>query len=120
LDKDALDLKFCHKILVLDLAVSKMLWDYKKDEKDRWILERTPLFVEWSGGLRGTCRITRREIPPSWVIGGNEEYQRLLVSFKRFAGRHDPDRPVPLGIKRWEIGFSDEMDAVMFKLRWIG
>jgi hypothetical protein len=113
-----------HKVVVLDRSISKILWDFQKSETvaGRWSVVISPMFKEWAGSLRGNYRLRRIEVSPYSVQNGEAEYKALCMRFKNMMERYGwlGDRDAPLGVKRWQISFSDVRDAVMFKMRWIG
>ena len=61
------------------------------------------------------------EIPPTAIIGGVKELERRQKNHIHFQmiRRAAPDKPVPQTLKRWTITFEDEIDGMMFKLKWL-
>jgi len=123
-DQIALDLT-C-SVLVTDEMVRMTLWNFEKktvkgrwSEQEVWVVARTPEFTQWSiDNLRDNrTSIRREEIPAHMVLGGKDELKRIQQLWETIGRTH---REMPMMIKRWRIYFSNEMDALIFKLRWVG
>ncbi len=119
--------KLTHKgdgiqVVILDRRAGKQMFDWIEDTKGRrypsaigelrdWVDEN--LFHHWL--------INWVDIDPDLVRGGHIELDMRQRRFELYAERtYRPDIEVPTTIKRWAINFADELDALHFKMRWIG
>lgn len=107
-------------VLDKDRAAGMVSWDrsdtftYKTPR-----VKATDEFAEWEKGLRGKVRIHTVEVDPKFIADGEAELFRRNKLLGFSAPYRDGDREFPTTLRRWKFIFSEETDAIMFKMKWL-
>lgn len=111
--------------VMLDRAHCDTLWKFSKvpaRDKEIWRPVLSEDFAEWAGrSLKAGYQIRRIEIDPEHIPDGFDELEKARRRHEhyqkiRYIGEN---KEPPTTLKRWTITFGNEIDGLMFKLKWL-
>ncbi len=110
------------QVIIFDRRLGKQMIDWVEDTKGRRYPSPIGEFADWvSDNLAHHWLINWLDIDPELVRGGGIELDMRQRRIQMYAERsYRTDIELPTTIKRWAVNFADELDALHFKMRWIG
>lgn len=111
-------------VIMYDRPQGKLVADFRKmsEESSRYLLMPSDEFRNWAAqNISQKISFRMVDVDPSLVQNGFKELllrQRRFEHYATTQGRSDIE--TPQGVKRLQVSFENELDAIHFKMRWCG